>query len=87
MILTMNAAKALQDKQNSYDLLHHKMRAASLNGRPDRNWIERDMLRQSLQILSDLDLPKRSVDLSDTKYLAELDTFEASESDVSKKCA
>lgn len=67
------AAKALADRQRRYDLLHHENRIAFL--KPEGHEI-RALIRDSERIVADPDqYLTRSVDLTDSEYLAELDAF------------
>ncbi|ENM3721055.1 hypothetical protein Q3S85_000741 [Vibrio cholerae] len=75
------SSKELNDEQKKYDMLHHKMRAARLRKKEEQgiklDWLEREMLNSSLNVLSNPVLGSRSVDLNDSAYLRELDAFEA----------
>ncbi|EGQ9187661.1 hypothetical protein O1C43_000137 [Vibrio cholerae] len=75
-------SKDLNDKQKKYDMLHHKMRSARLKKKEEQgfklDWLEREMLKNSLNVLSNPIMGSRSVDLNDSSYLRELDAFEVS---------
>lgn len=70
------AAKELAERQRRYDRIHHLKRVHELQQLPKLDMVEREMLRQSRREL-DAPLIGRSVDLSDTAYLSELDQFAA----------
>lgn len=72
-------AKAMNDRQKRYDLLHHQMRVAHFQAQPKLDSLQFSLLRDSLAILADPSMASRSVDLNDLEYLAELDAFAAPE--------
>lgn len=79
-------AKALNDKQRHYDLLHHRKRIEWLGpfvenrtakGGVLPKWEAKILLNQSRRYVADPTMSCGAVDLNDTAYLAELDLWAA----------
>lgn len=76
----MNAAYELYERQNRYDMLHHRMRAEWIRSGQARATfgpsLARTLLRQSEAYINNPRGPGgRAVDLQDSAYLVELDAF------------
>lgn len=72
-------------KQQHYDILHHRKRVMSLKAIAKTrklNWHEKEMLAQSERNLAHPETMTRSVDLDNSRYLAELDYFHQSEGEM-----
>lgn len=65
------------ERQTRYDLLHHAMRLQRLGALASPTSFQRELIRRSRHVLANPCEGYRSVSLSNTAYLAELDAFAA----------
>jgi hypothetical protein len=75
-------AKAQYDRQCHYDRLHHMMRIRDFEASGKLDHFDFGLLQQSRRCLESPAYAYRSVDLEDSKYLAELDAFASMKRDA-----